>query len=62
VTPVLFVLTLVASCAVAAASYRWIELPALRRKEAGAGGRTAARSDPQPDPPATPSEGPAPRT
>ena len=32
-TPVLFVLTLAASCAVAAASYRWIELPALRRKE-----------------------------
>ena len=32
-TPVLFVLTLAASCTVAAASYRWIELPALRRKE-----------------------------
>ena len=25
--------TLAASCVVAAASYRWIELPALRRKE-----------------------------
>jgi peptidoglycan/LPS O-acetylase OafA/YrhL len=33
VTPILFILTLALSCAVAAASYRWIELPALRRKE-----------------------------
>ncbi len=33
VTPILFALTLALSCAVAAASYRWIELPALRRKE-----------------------------
>jgi peptidoglycan/LPS O-acetylase OafA/YrhL len=33
VTPVLFVLTLAASCAVAAASYYLVELPFLRRKE-----------------------------
>jgi peptidoglycan/LPS O-acetylase OafA/YrhL len=32
-TTVLFVLTLAASCAVAAASYRFVELPFLRRKE-----------------------------
>jgi peptidoglycan/LPS O-acetylase OafA/YrhL len=39
VTPILFVLTLALSCAVAAASYRWIELPALRRKERPRGTR-----------------------
>jgi peptidoglycan/LPS O-acetylase OafA/YrhL len=33
VTPVLFVLTLAASCAVAAASYRYVELPFLRLKD-----------------------------
>jgi peptidoglycan/LPS O-acetylase OafA/YrhL len=33
VTPIALVLTLAASCAVATASYRWIELPFLRRKE-----------------------------
>jgi peptidoglycan/LPS O-acetylase OafA/YrhL len=33
VTPILFVLTLVASCTVAAASYRFVELPFLRYKE-----------------------------
>lgn len=33
-TPALLVLTLAASCAVAALSYRWVELPFLRRKEA----------------------------
>jgi peptidoglycan/LPS O-acetylase OafA/YrhL len=33
-TPILFVLTLVLSCAIAALSYRFVELPFLRRKEA----------------------------
>jgi peptidoglycan/LPS O-acetylase OafA/YrhL len=33
VTPVLLVLTLAISCAVAAASYYLVELPFLRRKE-----------------------------
>ena len=32
-TPVLLVLTLAASCTAAAASYRFVELPFLRRKE-----------------------------
>jgi peptidoglycan/LPS O-acetylase OafA/YrhL len=33
VTPIALALTLIASCAVAAASYRFVELPFLRRKE-----------------------------
>ena len=33
-TPILFVLTLAASCVVAALSFRWVELPALQHKEA----------------------------
>jgi peptidoglycan/LPS O-acetylase OafA/YrhL len=33
VTPIAFALTLAVSCAVAAASYRFVELPFLRRKE-----------------------------
>jgi peptidoglycan/LPS O-acetylase OafA/YrhL len=33
-TPILFVLTLAFSCAIAALSYRFVELPFLRRKEA----------------------------
>ncbi len=32
-TPIALVLTLAVSCAIAAASYRFIELPFLRRKE-----------------------------
>jgi len=56
VTPILFVLTLGAACAVAALSYRWIELPALRRKETGAAGHTPPSSEPHAGSPVNPSE------
>ena len=52
-TPILFVLTLAISCAIAALSYRFVELPFLRRKEPSAtapAARSAAAGGTPPPP------------